>query len=151
MKPLSIVMLLVFLFSGACIGLLVGQKMASHQLQNAYCTPASHEEIDSFYTNTLEVTEEQKRLLAPIEKDYLEKKQTYTAQMAAANNKLAEIIENKGYEDPAVAGAVMEIHRAMGSLQHLSLQHIADVKSVLTKEQAELLKNHVVARLRQNP
>lgn len=151
MKPISIIMLLVFFFSGASIGLLIGQKTAPHRTQYTNCMPASHDEIDSFYTSTLEVTEEQKRLLAPIEKDYLKEKQAYTKQMAAANYKLANIIEQKGYEDSDVAEVVMEIHRAMGALQHLTLQHLAQVKSVLTKEQAELLKNHVVQRLRQNP
>ncbi|MFT5698571.1 MAG: hypothetical protein ACI8ZB_001426 [Desulforhopalus sp.] len=150
MKPISIVLLLVFFFSGASIGVLIGQKTAPKQPQYTNCAPASHDEIDSFYTGTLAVTEEQKRILLPIERDYLKEKQIYVEQMATANDKLASIIEQKGYEDPGVADVVMEIHRAMGSLQHLTLQHLAKVKSVLTKEQAERLKNHVVMRLRQN-
>lgn len=151
MKPFSIVLLLVFFFSGASIGLLIGQKTAPKQPQYTNCAPASHDEIDFFYTSTLGVTEEQRDLLAPIEKDYLKEKQTYIEQMAAANYKLATIIEQKGYEAPDVAEVVMQIHMAMGSLQHLTLQHLAKVKSVLTKEQAERLKDHVVMRLRQNP
>ena len=151
MKPISIILLLVFFLSGASIGLFIGQKTAPKHNQSSNCVPASHDDIDSFYTGTLEVTKEQRRLLTPIEKDYLIEKQTYIERMAAANYKLAGIIEQKGYEDPEVADAVMEIHRAMGSLQHLTLQHLASVKSVLTKEQAERLKNHVVMRLRQNP
>lgn len=150
MKPFSIVLLLAFFLSGASIGLLIGQKTASKQSQNTNCVPASHDEIDSFYTSTLGVTEEQRNILAPIEKDYLKEKQTYIEQMAAANYKLADIIDQKGYEAPDVAEVVMQIHRAMGSLQHLTLQHLAKVKSVLTKEQAERLKDHVVMRLRQN-
>jgi Spy/CpxP family protein refolding chaperone len=150
MKPTSVILLLVIFFSGASIGLFIGQKTAP-KLQHMNCVPASHEDIDSFYTGTLEATEEQRRLLAPIEKEYLKEKQTYIEQMAVANYKLADIIEHKGYEDPEVAGVVMEIHRAMGSLQHLTLQHLARVKSVLTTEQAERLKDHVVMKLRQNP
>jgi len=151
MKPFPIVLLLVFFFSGASIGLFVGQKTAPKHPQYTNCAPASHDEIDAFYTSTLGVTEEQRDILAPIEKDYLKEKQTYIEQMAAANYKLAGIIEEKGYEAPDVAEIVMQIHMAMGSLQHLTLQHLAKVKSVLTKEQAEQLKNHVVMRLRQNP
>jgi hypothetical protein len=150
MKPISLVLLLVMFFSGASIGLFIGQKTAPKP-QHMNCVPASHEDIDSFYTGTLEATEDQRRLLAPIEKEYLIAKQTYIDQMAAANHKLADIIEQKGYEDPEVAGVVMEIHRAMGSLQHLTLQHLAKVKSVLTTKQAKRLKDHVVMRLRQNP
>lgn len=151
MKPFSIIMLLVFFFSGASIGLFVGQKTAPKHTKYTSCVPASHDDIDDFYTSTLGVTEEQRDTLAPIEKDYLIEKQTYIEQMAAANHKLASIIEEKGYEDPDIAEVVMQIHRAMGSLQHLTLQHLAKVKSVLNKEQAERLKEHVVMRLRQNP
>lgn len=151
MKPISIVLLLVFFFSGTSIGLFIGQKTAPEKSQKAVCVPASHDEIDSFYTNILEVTEQQKSLLAPIEQTYLKQKQGYTDQMAAANYKLADIIEQRGYEDPEIAEVVMDIHRAMGSLQHLTLQHLAKVKGVLTKEQSERLKDHVVLRLRQNP
>lgn len=151
MKPLSILMLLVFLFSGASIGLFVGQKTAQKNAAGVNCMPASYEEIDSFYTRTLGVTDEQKQALAPIEKEYLKQKQMYTEQMASANYKLADTIEQKGYEAPEVADVVMDIHRAMGRLQHLTLQHLAQVKSVLTKEQANLLKDHVVQRLRLNP
>ncbi|TKB10792.1 Spy/CpxP family protein refolding chaperone [Desulforhopalus sp. IMCC35007] len=150
MKPISVILLLVIFFSGASIGLFVGQKTAPKP-QQMNCVPASHDDLDSFYTKTLEATGEQRQLLAPIEKEYLIEKQTYIDQMAAANHKLADILEQKGYEDPEVAGVVMEIHRAMGSLQHLTLQHLARVKSVLTPEQAERLKDHVVMRLRQNP
>lgn len=151
MKPLPLIMLLVFFFSGTSIGVFVGQKTAQKNVAGVNCMPASHEEIDSFYTHTLGVTDEQKQALAPIEKEYLKNKHIYTEKMTAANYKLADIIEQKGYEAPEVADVVMEIHRAMGRLQHLTLQHLAQVKSVLTKEQAELLKDHVVQRLRLNP
>jgi hypothetical protein len=150
MKPFPLIILLIFFISGGCIGLLVGQKTAPKEVAGVNCVPASHEEIDSFYTTTLGVTNKQKQALAPIEKEYLKKKQNFTAQMAEANFNLANIIEEKGYEAPEVAHAVMEIHKAMGDLQHLTLQHLAEVKGVLTQEQAELLKNHVVQRLRQN-
>lgn len=151
MKPLSLILLLIFFISGASIGLFIGQKITPGHARHMSCVPASHDDIDSFYTGTLEVTEEQKRFLVPIEKKYNIEKQTYLDEMAGANDKLADIIEQKGYEDPEVADVVMEIHRAMGALQHLTLKHLADVKSVLTQEQAERLKNHVVMRLRQNP
>ena len=151
MKPISVIMLLVFFFSGASIGMFFGQKTAMNSMSGVNCVPASHEEIDFFYTTTLGVTSEQKQALVPIEQEYLELKQTYTEQMAQANRNLANIIEQEGFEAPEIAHAVMEIHKAMGDLQHLTLQHLAEVKGVLTKEQAGLLSDHVVERLRQNP
>ncbi|PHR30220.1 MAG: hypothetical protein COA36_02215 [Desulfotalea sp.] len=150
MRPITVALLLVFFFSGVCLGLLIGQKTAPHYAHDINCESTSDAEMDFFYTSTLGVTDEQKDLLASIEKEYLKKKLTYTGRMAAANYRLADIIEQKGYEDPAVADVVMEIHRAMGALQHLTLRHLAQVKSVLTTKQAELLKDHVVQRLRQN-
>ena len=151
MKLFPIIVLVLVFLSGGSIGLLIGQKTAPGKAQNGHCVPASHDEIDTFYTTTLGVTKEQKLLLAPIEEAYLKQKQIYIEQMAAANNQLAQIIEQKGYEDEDVADVVMSIHRPMGALQHLTLQHLAQIKTVLTTEQAEVLQNHVVERLRHNP
>jgi len=151
MKIFPIIVLAIVFLSGSSIGLLIGQKTAPVNVQNAHCVPASHNEIDTFYTTTLGVTKEQRLQLAPIEAEYLKQKQIYTQQMAAANLKLAKIIEQKGYEDVEVADVVMEIHRPMGALQHLTLQHLAQIQTVLTAEQAEVLKHHVVQRLRHHP
>lgn len=150
MKFSPMLLLLVFFISGGSIGLLIGQKTAPSLSENTYCVPASHDEIDTFYTTTLGVTDEQKKTLQPIENQYLKQKRLYTEEMAAANLRLAKIIEENGYEDEKVAHVIMDIHRAMGSLQHLTLQHLAQIQTVLTAEQSELLKDHVVMRLRRN-
>ncbi len=150
MKFLPIIMLVVFFLCGGSIGLLVGQKTAPSLSEKAHCVLASHDELDTFYTSILGVTEEQKKTLGPIEEEYLKEKRQYTEEMAAANHRLAKIIEEKGYKDENVADVIMDIHGAMGSLQHLTLQHLAQIQTVLTAEQAELLKDHVVERLRQN-
>ena len=70
--------------------------------------------------------------------------------MNSANNRLADILEQKGYEAPEIAAIVMEIHSAMGVLQHLSLKHLANLETVLTNKQSAILKKYAVQRLRQN-
>jgi len=150
MKIFPLLLLLVIFLCGTSIGVFIGQKTAPYQQQSGYCVPASHDDIDTFYNTILGVTEEQRRSLAPIEKQYLKQKKIYTSQMADANRKLAQLIEDKGYDNEEVARTIMEIHTPMGGLQHLTLQHLAQIRSVLTDEQAELLKAYVVERLRQN-
>lgn len=150
MKFFPALMFAAIFLCGISIGLFVGQKTAPCIEGSGYCVPASGDELDTFYTSILGVTDSQKKQLAPIETEYLKQKAVYSEQMAKANIRLAEIIEEKGYGDEAVAQAVMNIHGPMGDLQHLTLQHLAQIRSVLTDEQAELLKAHVVERLRLN-
>lgn len=150
MKKFPALLLAVFFLCGISIGIFIGQKTVKENRLDGYCVPASDDDIEDFYINFLGVTVEQKKLLRPIEEEYLKQKAVYTAQMADANGSLAEIIEVKGYNDVEVARAVMDIHNPMGALQHLTLQHLEQIRTILTDEQAELLKTHVVERLRQN-
>lgn len=138
------------MFCGGTIGLFVGQKITSTNSQQNICQPASAQDIEIFYSQTVGVSEEQKKKLLEIEQNYQRQKTVYMQKMQSANNKLADTLEAKGYEAPEVAAIVMEIHSAMGMLQHLSLKHLANLETVLTQKQSIILKKHAVQRLRQN-
>lgn len=151
MKPMSIIILLTFTFLGTCIGLLIGQKTAPQHTHHLDFAPASHAKLNAFYTSTLKVSEEQKRLLAPIEKNYHTLRQLHRSKLSRMNYELANLIEQKGYENPDVSRVVTEINKQTKALQHLILQHLTQVDGVLSKNQSEILKDYVVQRLRQNP
>lgn len=85
-----------------------------------------------------------------IERDYRKERDQFARQMHQANVQLAEIIENEGYESPKIRPAVAKIHTAMGELQALSLKHLSTIETVLEPEQAALLKENAVSRLRLN-
>ena len=147
MKQIVVVIFLVV--CGGIIGIFIGQNTSPLLCKSNMCEPASPQEIESFYTDTIGVTEEQKQKLLDIEKEYLQEKEIYTKKMTVANNKLADVLEEKGYQAPEIAGIIMEIHTAMGVLQNLSLQHLATLETVLSAEQSALLKKYAVQRLRQ--
>lgn len=146
----QVIVVIFLLLCGGIVGVFVGQKTAPILYQQNICQPASSEDIDDFYSNIVGVTEEQKKKLRKIEREYQNEKEIYTLKMNSANNRLADVLEHKGYQAPEISSIVMEIHSAMGVLQNLSLKHLADLETVLTKEQAAILKKYAVQRLRQN-
>lgn len=150
MKYKIITYLFVFFLCGAAIGLWAGQRISSGASSVTGCRPPSHEEIDLFYSDVLKISEEQERRLFEIEKNYQANRDLFTKRMHLANLKLADIIEQDGYKSDKIHPLVTEIHTAMGELQTLSLTHLATVEAILEPEQAKLLKNNAVERLRQN-
>lgn len=150
MKWKFLVSLAVFFFCGISIGLWVGQKTALNNALKVACRPAEPQELDSFYTNVLKVSDEQKTELTEIQQRYQNKRNHFTNRMHKANLQLADVIEHEGYESDKIQPLVSEIHAAMGELQTLSLTHLATIEKVLDQNQAALLKNNAVMRLRQN-
>ncbi len=140
----------IILISGISIGFWIGQNTASQTAMTATCRPVVQGELDQFYTEVLKITDRQKEQLLQIENEYQASKTLYTQNMRAANLSLAEVIEQEGYESKKIKPLVVTIHGAMGELQNLSLTHLASIEAVLTSEQAKILKQKAVARLRQN-
>ncbi len=142
--------LVVFFLCGTAIGLWIGQAMNPGAPFDAICRPATLGELDLFYSDVLKISDGQKAKIMKIEKRYQENRNQFTERMHQANLRLAEEIEQEGYDSSKVGPTVAEIHTAMGELQTLSLSHLAAIEKVLKPEQAALLKHTAVARLRQN-
>ena len=70
MKIKLIVYLIVFFLCGGAIGVWLGQRTMPQFQEGAYCRPASQDELDSFYTNILKVSDEQKKRIMKIEQAY---------------------------------------------------------------------------------
>jgi len=150
MKVKLVVYLVVFFLCGGAIGAWLGQRSAPAYLEGGYCRPASHDELDYFYSEILKVSDEQKQKIMEIEKVYQSERNQFAALMHQANVDLAEVIEKEGYESPKIRLMVGQIHTAMGELQALSLKHLAAIEKLLDPQQAALLKENAVLRLRQN-
>lgn len=89
----------------------------------------------------LQLTPEQEEKLKPIEKKWAEQKKHLTELMRLTNMELAQnILEDKTYSTK-VATAVEKIHAAQGELQKATLQHVFEMKKVLTSEQYQKLLN----------
>jgi nickel and cobalt resistance protein CnrR len=98
-------------------------------------------EAHQWVHDQLRITAEQEERLGPMEKRYEDQKRHYTELMRLANRELAEaILVDKG-SSPRVKTAVATIHEAMGHLQQATLDHVFEMKEVLTAEQYEKLLN----------
>lgn len=87
----------------------------------------------------LRVTAAQHKALEPIEARYAERERAIREKMRQANQELAAAIaKSKGYS-PEVAAAVEKVHQHMGELQKASLEHLFEMRTVLTPEQGERL------------
>ena len=87
----------------------------------------------------LRVTPEQHKALEPIEARYAERERVLRERMRQANRELAAAIGKSKGSSPEVAAAVEKVHQHMGELQKASLEHLFEMRTVLTTEQGDRL------------
>ena len=129
-------------FSGVWIGqntLMVRQ----HAHENAG-------DMHSVFHDKLNVTGEQEEQFVEFEKEFKRLKTLYQGQMKIANMELAQAIKEGGYQSPEIEDIVHDIHKSMGSLQSLSLQHLVDMHKILSEEQNRKLQEMVIEQLQRN-
>jgi Spy/CpxP family protein refolding chaperone len=95
-------------------------------------TPARNHE---WIHKQLDLTANEQKALAPIEEKFEQRKREIVEVIRSANRELAEAIKQDQVDSPRVAAAVEKIHRAQGELQKATLEHVFEMKKVLTPEQ----------------
>lgn len=89
----------------------------------------------------LQLTQGQEQKLETTEKKFTEQKKHFSELIRLANMELAQsLLEDKIYSSH-VSAAVEKIHAAQGELQKATLQHVFEMKEVLTPEQYQKLLN----------
>lgn len=134
MKPaIRVVALLVGVCVVACIACWITARYVERHAQ--------HEAVQThaWIHTQLGITHEQDKALEPIEQRFEEKKKHYAELMRIANKELAQAILEDRADSPRVTAAVERIHQAMGELQNATLQHIFEMKPVLTPLQYDKL------------
>ena len=92
--------------------------------------------LDEILHHELSLSVEQQSRIADIESRFSLERKDLEGQMRAANRDLARALDNEhSYGDPAKA-AIARFHNAMAQLQEKTIQHIIDMRAVLTPEQA---------------
>ena len=89
----------------------------------------------------LQLTPEQEQKLEPTEKKFAEQKKHYSELIRLANMELGQSLLKDKNNSPNVSDAIEKIHKAQGELQKITLQHVFEMKEVLTPEQYEKLLN----------
>ena len=113
---------------------------------SAFCTlrwtasrQATSSDPHQWLHEQLALTNEQHAALDTVESRYAEKQKKLAAQIRDANRELARAIgEGKAYS-LAVSVAVEKIHQNMGEMQKLSVEHVFEMRKVLTPEQGDKL------------
>ncbi len=98
----------------------------------------------------LHITKEQEAKLADIEKRYRQRRQYLEEQMHLANMELADAIKADKSFSPKVQAATDKIHHAMGELQKATLEHLFEMRPILSDEQNRKLEQMVTDALYEN-
>lgn len=101
--------------------------------------------------NEMALTADQDRNLSEIEKKFSERQRVLQEEIRKANKDLASAMIEDGKFSTRVAAAVERIHHAQGELQKATIEHIFDMQTALTPEQAEKLNKFAADALIQNP
>ena len=112
-----------------------------------------HNQIDAhvWLHEQIGITDEQHQKLSEVEKNFAEKQKVLREKIHVGNLELAAaMLEDKAFSK-RVAAAVERIHHAQGELQKLTIEHIFDMQTVLTPQQAEKLNKLAADALIQNP
>ena len=102
-------------------------------------THAEKGDAHAWIHTQLGITEKQEKALEPVEQRYTEQKKHYGEMLRIANAELGKAILEERSDSDRVKAAVARIHEAQGELQNATLQHIFEMKSVLTPQQYEKL------------
>lgn len=95
----------------------------------------------------LNLSPDQDRRIAGLERDFAARRQTLESEMRAANAELARAIETDHAYSATVQQAVDRFHRAMGELQKETILHVLAMRQVLTPDQASRFDDTVVKAL----
>jgi nickel and cobalt resistance protein CnrR len=97
----------------------------------------------------LGLSPDEQKALEFIETRFAQRKRNLMGEIHSANRELAEAIKQDQTNSPRVSAAVERIHHAQGELQEATLEHVFEMKGVLTPEQYQKLLNLTADELNQ--
>jgi Spy/CpxP family protein refolding chaperone len=134
-KPLQLIVMLVIVALVAAAACYVSAKVFGPLCPQPGVS--GHEWIHK----QLGLTSEEHKALESIERKFAERKRNLSGEIRSANKELAEAIKQDQADSPRVSTAVERIHHAQGELQKATLEHVFEMKGVLTPEQYQKLLN----------
>ena len=142
MRWRQIALVALIAFVAAAIGVVAGRTFAP-------APKAAETELHALLHRELDLTKDQHRKLDDMETRFAARRAEIEAEMRADNARLAAAISaEKGY-GPRVTAAIDHSHLLMGELQKATLEHVFEMRSVLTPEQAATFDRTVVRALTQ--
>lgn len=126
-----------------CAGM-TGVFIATSWIASAERTPASfHQHLH----RNFDLSADQAAKLEEIERRFVVRKVELEARLQAANFALAGAIQKDKTDSPNVEAAIDEFNQAMGELQKVTIEHVFEMREILTSEQALAFDTEVVRAL----
>jgi len=122
------------------------QTMQGHDHKNHTDSVNGHKVLH----DRLHITAEQDEQLMDTEKRYRQRRQYLEEKLRLANMELAEAIKADKSFSLSVQTATDKIHQAMGELQKATLEHLFEMRPILTDEQNQKLEQMVTDALYEN-
>lgn len=147
----SYIQALLFVF--LLISTVVGGMYAGQNYLHRNVVPSAHDKPTSLHTyfhKQLNITDEQDKFLTDIERRYLEKRKYIEEKMKVANMELANGIKEDRKYSPRVQSAIDNIHKDLGELQKITIEHLFEMQTVLTPEQNRKMDQMVTDALYHN-
>ena len=119
-----------------------GRHHQSHQ-QKTVSTYNFHD----YLHQQLSTDGKQAQKLAPLEKQYIQQRRALEQDIQQANIQLVQAMQQHTSYDLAIQQAITMIHELQGRLQQLTIQHVYDVRALLTPEQAKALDQFVATAI----
>jgi Spy/CpxP family protein refolding chaperone len=131
-KSLQLFVILVVVAFVAVVACYISARGFSRSHQS---TSTSHEWIHQ----QLGLTADEQKALEPIEEKFERRQRELTMEIREATRELAQAIKEDQTDSARVSSAVRKIHAAQGDLQKVTLQHVFEMKAILTPEQYQKL------------
>ena len=109
----------------------------------AICVPAASLTIHELVHKELDLSKEQKEKIAKIEQQFASRRQAREAELHVANIELATAFNERHEYSPEVQKTVEHFHKAMGELQNETVEHVLEIRKVLSPDQADKLDRRV--------
>lgn len=138
------IFLLFFLISGFA-GLYLGQNYLHF---DGWKSEANSDHWHLISHEKLKITPQQEKDLSAIENRFYEQRKAIEKQINSANQELAKAITDDKFFSKKVQEATNKIHQSMGELQNLTIQHLFEMRPILTEEQYKKLEQMVTDALK---
>ncbi|MBA3849692.1 MAG: heavy metal resistance protein [Opitutus sp.] len=97
------------------------------------------EDAHAWVHRQLEITPEQDRRIAEMEKSFAQRRAVLMRRLHEANEELANAILEDRATSPKVGAVVRRIHSAQAELQQITLDHVFEMRAALTPAQYDKL------------
>lgn len=110
----------------------------------------AHASLDTVVHRELNLSADQQRALERIEARYAARQTALEGQMRAATREIATAVSEDKANTTRVQNAVDHFHMAMGELQHAAIEHVFEMRAVLTPSQQRRFDDIVRTQLLQS-